>query len=121
YWRLIVNASDDASLRRIVNWPSRGIGRGTLETLANSAFASKTSIFEAMKDTGGLAKRSADAVRVFRELIFRLRLSLEQVEVTPENLVRWGERMLEWVDFKRGLAEDYEDPAQAASRYENVA
>ena len=35
YMRLVINPHDDVSLRRVINVPARGIGKGVMETLEN--------------------------------------------------------------------------------------
>src|SRR3954463_13579461 len=35
YMRLVINPHDDVSLRRVINVPARGIGKGVMDTLAN--------------------------------------------------------------------------------------
>lgn len=47
YLRLLVNQDDDNALLRIINTPSRGIGRATLEKLGNFANHLGVSMFEA--------------------------------------------------------------------------
>lgn len=47
YLRLLVNQDDDNALLRVINTPTRGIGRVSLEKLGNFANQLKTSIFEA--------------------------------------------------------------------------
>ncbi|MCV2886177.1 DNA helicase Rep [Aestuariibacter sp. AA17] len=47
YLRLLVNQDDDNALLRIINTPSRGIGRATLEKLGNFANVLNSSMFEA--------------------------------------------------------------------------
>ena len=37
YMRLIINPHDDVSLRRVINVPARGIGKGVMETLENAS------------------------------------------------------------------------------------
>lgn len=36
YMRLVINPHDDVSLRRVINVPARGIGKGVMETLTNA-------------------------------------------------------------------------------------
>lgn len=50
YFRLAVNPDDDEALRRIINFPARGIGDTTLGKLAAAAFASHTSIWRVLND-----------------------------------------------------------------------
>ncbi|HAR41636.1 MAG TPA: ATP-dependent DNA helicase PcrA, partial [Bdellovibrionales bacterium] len=52
YWRLASNPDDDASLRRVLNWPARGFGKTTLEALGNEAFSSGKSLYETLKRAG---------------------------------------------------------------------
>ncbi|MGJ8679180.1 DNA helicase Rep [Paraglaciecola sp.] len=50
YLRLLVNQDDDNALLRVINTPTRGIGRVSLEKLGNLANKNKTSMFEAAFD-----------------------------------------------------------------------
>ena len=52
YWRLVANLKDDASLRRILNWPARGIGKAAIEALGDHAFKNGHSIFEVLYRRG---------------------------------------------------------------------
>ncbi|ALS99846.1 DNA helicase Rep [Lacimicrobium alkaliphilum] len=47
YLRLLVNQDDDNALLRVINTPTRGIGRATLEKLGNFANELHVSLFEA--------------------------------------------------------------------------
>ena len=35
YMRLVINPHDDVSLRRVINVPARGIGKGVMESIEN--------------------------------------------------------------------------------------
>lgn len=48
YLRLLVNQDDDTALLRIINTPSRGIGRATLEKIGSLANENQVSLFEAL-------------------------------------------------------------------------
>lgn len=48
YLRLLVNQDDDNALLRVINTPSRGIGRATLHKLGSLANEAKSTIFEAI-------------------------------------------------------------------------
>lgn len=47
YLRLLVNQDDDNALLRVINTPSRGIGRATLEKIGHFSNANKFTLFEA--------------------------------------------------------------------------
>ncbi len=51
YLRLIMNHSDNVSLRRIINCPPRGIGVATLAKIENEAKKKSASLFEVIKST----------------------------------------------------------------------
>lgn len=112
YLKLVVNPNDVASLRRVINTPTRGIGDKTQDTLVEYAIHEKIAVWDAMEriEFTGLAARATSAVKEFRDLINRYRVQestepaatvakglirasglLEDLkkEHTPENLMRW--------------------------------
>lgn len=50
YFRLAVNPSDDEALKRIINFPSRGIGETTLNKLIRAAIDAHISIWDVITD-----------------------------------------------------------------------
>ncbi|QXD16670.1 UvrD-helicase domain-containing protein [Rhodocaloribacter litoris] len=112
YLRLVVNPNDEASLRRVINYPTRGIGGKTQEALFDYARREGLGIWQALEraEEAGLPARAVSAVEAFRFLIARhaaqatsrpadelardlIRESgiLDDLrrDDTPENLVRW--------------------------------
>ncbi len=112
YLRLVVNPNDEASLRRVINYPTRGIGGKTQEVLFGYARREGLGIWQALEraEEAGLPARAVNAVEAFRFLIARhaaqaasrpadelardlIRESgiLDDLrrDDTPENLVRW--------------------------------
>jgi DNA helicase II / ATP-dependent DNA helicase PcrA len=78
YLRLIANADDEVSLRRVLNVPRRGIGERAEECVVAFAARERTSFARALAraaDIPDLAARSARAIEAFSELIGRLRES----------------------------------------------
>lgn len=68
YLRLAVNPKDDEALRRIINYPSRGIGNTTLEKISATAAQMDVSLWDAIPHTT-LNARAASALHDFRKLI----------------------------------------------------
>lgn len=122
YWRLIVNPKDDASCRRILNWPARGIGKSAVENVGTAAFEKGISFFDALAECSTAAGKSAAGILSFRALIQSLRDELARVDPrSPEGWVAWGRMSLERVGVKQAIeAENPEDPAQAARKWENI-
>ena len=76
YLRLIANAGDEVSLRRVLNTPRRGIGDRAEECVAALANRDKISFAAALArpdDVPGLATRSARAIEGFNDLMTGLR------------------------------------------------
>lgn len=53
YFRLSVNPDDDEALKRVINYPARGIGETTLKKLTANATENKKSIWEILQDPLG--------------------------------------------------------------------
>lgn len=51
YFRLTINPADSEALKRIINFPARGIGATTLEKLEEAAVAADTSIWKIIEDS----------------------------------------------------------------------
>lgn len=125
YWRVILNPNDDASFRRILNWPSRGLGRTTLETLGNHAFQNHQSLFQALSQPSALSPKALPAALHFKETLMQLRVQLDTIAAPSlsgalPQLLGWARGSIETLHLKKGVEEDSDDPAQAARRWENV-
>ena len=74
YLRLIINPKDEEALKRVINFPARGIGQTTVEKLTVAANHYKRSIFEVManldkidlKIHGGTRRKLDDFVTMIR-------------------------------------------------------
>ncbi|MFM2269205.1 MAG: hypothetical protein RL757_2646 [Bacteroidota bacterium] len=64
YLRLIVNQNDDEALRRIINYPRRGIGDSTLDKIAKMAAERVQTLWETLPQYEGTA-RERNALQVF--------------------------------------------------------
>lgn len=54
YLRLVINTKDEEALKRVINYPTRGIGQSTLDKLIVAANHYNRSIFEVMENLGRL-------------------------------------------------------------------
>ncbi|MDX1547520.1 MAG: 3'-5' exonuclease, partial [Rhodothermales bacterium] len=112
YLRLLVNPSDAASLRRVINYPTRGIGAKTQDAIFDFARRESLTPWQAIEriEEAGLPTRAQTAVEKFRFLIAShaakagsqpaddvARTLLQEAglfadlrrENTPEGLMRW--------------------------------
>ncbi|MCM1296761.1 MAG: UvrD-helicase domain-containing protein [Muribaculaceae bacterium] len=73
YFRVAINPDDDEALRRIINYPARGIGETTLKKLTEAAFSTQSSIWQVLQDpaakgvavNGGTLKK----LSAFRDMV----------------------------------------------------
>jgi DNA helicase-2/ATP-dependent DNA helicase PcrA len=72
YLKLILNPDDSVALMRVVNTPTRGIGKTTMETVERVALETNSSLWSALQDVVGqrlLPARATAALASFRDLI----------------------------------------------------
>lgn len=73
YMRLAVNHNDDEALKRIINYPARGIGEVTLEKLEEYAALQDKSMMQALADSAtrdlGINKGTQARLQAFYEMI----------------------------------------------------
>ncbi|MDE6638558.1 MAG: UvrD-helicase domain-containing protein, partial [Muribaculaceae bacterium] len=73
YFRLAINPDDDEALRRIINYPARGIGETTMGKLSAAASSAEISIWQVLQDpvAQGIAVNSGTLKKLiaFRDMI----------------------------------------------------
>ncbi|MDD5216269.1 MAG: UvrD-helicase domain-containing protein, partial [Methylococcales bacterium] len=87
YLRLIANRNDDASLDRIINTPTRGIGLKTLDAIREVAHSRQFSLWDAahfLIDEKVLPNRAATALFTFLELIEKLERDTAAFELSEK-------------------------------------
>ncbi len=89
YLRLIVNPNDTASLRRIINYPTRGIGERTQDRIIEFSREEGVTVWEALQrvDELGLPTRTLNAVIAFREMMERY-IDAAQSDTPGEDIAR---------------------------------
>ena len=114
YLRAIVNPSDDASLKRIINQPKRSIGDSTVAELSRYAAEKDMPLYSALVDIPeSLSARPRKCVSDFGELMNELVLTREDMGVSE-----FVEHVLERTGLKEMYERDLSDEGKA--RMENV-
>lgn len=94
YFRLVVNHDDEEALRRIINYPARGIGDTTVQKIAVAAQTSGMSMWQAIctpVDSGfAINKGTMAKLASFRALIesFSARLATEDAFALGHDIVK---------------------------------
>ncbi|MAC25609.1 MAG: ATP-dependent DNA helicase PcrA [Sandaracinus sp.] len=116
YLRVLHNPDDDVSLLRIINTPTRGIGKTTISRLLDDAAEAGTGVWGAVRDADESRRLGAGAkkkVRAFRELMEKLR-----DEAFHLPLADLGGAVLEDTGYLQVLKND--DSPEADARLENL-
>lgn len=71
YLRVIANPSDPVSLLRVINTPTRGIGKTTLDTIQGACSRAGLTLWEGLNRAGelGLSDRATNSIKKFTDMI----------------------------------------------------
>ncbi len=117
YCRLVVNPNDDEALRRVINYPTRGIGATTLQKLQNAAVINETSLWNVMSHPNRFQLNVSNATQAkltaFQQLIEAAQKIT--VEATASTIVK---QLIRTSGIAIDLAKDRS--AEGTSRQENI-
>lgn len=108
YLRLIENPHDETSFLRVVNFPARGIGARSIETLQETARAAGCSLSDAVTAVGGAAGTKLQG--------FVAKIDVLREETEGKTLRQTIERVLE----VSGLIDHYVNEKEGQDRIENL-
>lgn len=118
YFRLAVNPNDDESLKRIINYPARGIGETTLKKLSAAALSENKSIWEVINSDDlkkiGLNSAAISKINLFKSLIS------EFIKDNQEgaNAYELGQLIYNRTSLLNQFA--YDNTPESVSRHENL-
>jgi DNA helicase II / ATP-dependent DNA helicase PcrA len=115
YLRLLLNPSDGVAFARVVNEPTRGVGKVSLDHLKTYAESRSISLFEAAGEVNkipAIKGKAALGLRNFHGVLTSLRQVLEQ---PPDEVVR---EVIDRTGYGAMLQQSSNDEDQ--ERYENV-
>lgn len=115
YLRIIFNTKDDIALARIMNKPTRGIGKTTQTAIQEFAHDHNISIYRAMKhpeDIPNLNKRAHKAIRGFRATLDHF--------IQKKDSMSTAKAFTKYVIEQSGLRKHYEADKKAEERIDNI-
>jgi len=84
YFKVVVNPEDDESLKRIINYPLRGIGKTTVQKLADRAYENNISLWSVLTDIPFIKSTfntgTFNRIREFTNLIKSFRAKIDEME-----------------------------------------
>ncbi len=117
YLRLIINKDDDQALKRIINFPRRGIGKISVDKLTNAASKEGVSLWQIIKNKKILKtllnSRAYNLIGKFENIINIITEKAKKLEVN--ELIDF---VLERTAIKRTMAEDRSP--EGISKFANV-
>jgi len=117
YLRVMINPADDMSLLRIINTPSRGIGKTTITRLLDSAAEQARTLSDLLDDELTLAQFGSAARK--RLSAFRgLMSSLRDIAVSGAPLGEIGAELVNQSGYAEMLRHD--DTPEADARFQNI-
>lgn len=115
YMRILANDKDDAAFLRIINTPSRSIGKTTVENIRAKERDGKGSFWDNLLGEANGQSRSAAKLKAFTDLVEKWRKMKDDGEVGLRALV---ERIIDDIGYKDYLRD--EDEVTAPDHIGNV-
>jgi len=120
YLKLALNRLDEISLRRVINYPPRGVGDGSIEKLTQHALAQGWSLWQAVERVDGIDGVSGPARAGCKELetiVGDLRRKLI-IERKPASQV--GRELCETIGMRKDIDTTSPSVKNSARRWSNV-
>ena len=115
YFRVTVNPRDDEALRRVINYPQRGIGTNTMEKVIVSASRNNTTIWNVIENPHLYDIRLTTATMVSIDN-FLTKIRSFQADLYKKNAFELGKHIAE----SSGLARELREMVEEKERYENL-
>jgi DNA helicase II / ATP-dependent DNA helicase PcrA len=117
YFRLTANHNDEEALKRVINYPARGIGDGTVDKIAITAYENQTSLWEVLNNLQhyGIQLRSNIATQI-ADFVQMIKVFRQQLDVLPAYEL--GHQIATTSGLLRELYSD--KTPEGVSRYENI-
>jgi DNA helicase-2/ATP-dependent DNA helicase PcrA len=120
YLKVALNRADEISLRRIMNYPPRGIGDASVNSLAQAALARGWTLWQAIERVDAIDAVSGparDGCKALETVIAETRRQLLVQRVKPSEAAR---SLCERVGLRRELDATSSSPAASGRRFANV-
>lgn len=117
YLRLLINPNDEEALKRIINYPARGIGSTTIDKLTIAANHYKKSIFGILQHIDKIDLKINAGIKTKLQNFLNMMLRF-QIEARVKNAYEIAETVIKETKLIKDL--ESEGTPEAVSRVENV-
>jgi DNA helicase-2/ATP-dependent DNA helicase PcrA len=112
YYRIVLNPNDEEALKRVINYPTRGIGKTSLEKLAIVADQHKVSLWQVMEQVNQIGFKNMSAIEDFVTMIKSFQVMLDR------NVYEVAMHIAKSSGVLKSLYED--KTVEGIARYENT-
>jgi len=119
YLRFVVNPWDEISLRRVINYPARGVGTRSVQRIDEYAKQNRmpfTKAFSRAAVIDGIPDAAKRSIQILGELFDKARSQL----ASTGTLHSAAQALVGQIDLRHALDDSAEGGKQGAKRYENV-
>ena len=116
YLKLLACPTDEVSLLRIINVPSRGIGDTSVEKLLNRAVKSGRKLFDVVAEAAAekeITAKTTAAIGTFRQLLDEYR---ERFQARGASMAATFESLIDVIDYESEIEKQYKDAGQQLAR-----
>lgn len=116
YLKLLACPTDEVSLLRIINVPTRGIGDSSVEKLLNRAVRTGRKLFEVVPEALAekeISAKTAANIEKFRQLMDEYR---ERFSAPGASMSATFESLIEVIDYESEIEKQYKDAGQQLAR-----
>lgn len=117
YLRLIVNSDDEEAIRRVINYPVRGIGESTLRKITDSARQNHVSIWNVLSDPDryelDVRRNTKNKLAAFHDFIEEYKIKSKELDA-----YQLGKEILEQSGLKNEFYSN--DSPENVSRQQNI-
>ncbi|CAM1354259.1 MULTISPECIES: ATP-dependent helicase [Tenacibaculum] len=117
YLRILINPNDEEALKRIINYPARGIGATTLDKLAIAANHYKKSIFDIIKHIDKIDIKINSGTKTKLQNFINMMQRL-QIEAQTKNAFEMADLVVKQTQLVKDLQKD--GTPEGVNKVENV-
>ncbi|MCC7050726.1 MAG: UvrD-helicase domain-containing protein [Bacteroidia bacterium] len=117
YFRLTINPNDEEALKRVINYPARGIGKTTLDKLIVSATNQSLSIMQVIAN-GSLAMNGFNSGTILKLNEFKALIDSFSTQLKSKNAYDLASHLAQVSGVLKDLYTD--KTPEGVSRYENI-